>query len=171
MVNIGDRDIWYFAYGSNLNVAQMKKRIGEWKAERKAALKNYRLTFNGYSAKWDNKGVADIVESEGNSVKGAIYRISEEQLAILDICEGYKGIEGRNIYNRNVPERPMYVISGGEEVGVVTYYVADAARQSKFNKPSDKYLETIIEGLRHHGWGEDVVREVKEIAKSRGERI
>ena len=68
-------------------------------------------------------------------------------------------------------ERPIYVISGGKEVGVVTYWVADEARKSDFNKPNDQYLKTIIKGLRYHGWGEEVVQEVKEIAKSRGERI
>lgn len=118
MVKVEDKDVWYFAYGSNLNVEQMKRRIGERKAERKAVLKNYRLTFNGCSTKWGNRGVADIEKIEGSSVKGVIYRISEEQLDWLDKCEGYRGKEKGNIYDRNVPESPIHVISGGEEVGL-----------------------------------------------------
>jgi len=170
MARIKNKDIWYFAYGSNLNVAQLMTRIGKWKAARKAVLKNYKLTFDIYSASWGG-GVADIVESEGSSVKGAIYRIGKEQLSVLDSYEGYKGKGRQNSYERNEPECPMPVISEGKEVDVLTYWVVNRSTKSKFVKPSKRYLETIVEGLRQHGWDEEVVQEVEAIARNRGESI
>lgn len=170
MARMRSKDVWYFAYGSNLNVAQLMTRIGKWKAARKAVLKNHKLTFDICSPSWGG-GVADIVESEGNSVKGAIYRISKEQLYVLDTYEGYNGKGRQNFYERNEPECPMPVISQGRKVGVVTYWVANKSAKIEFIKPTNKYMETLVEGLRQHGWDEKVVQEVEAIAKSRGERI
>ena len=159
MARIRDKAIWYFAYGSNLNVAQLMTRIGKWKASRKVILENYKLTFDICSSSWGG-GVADIVESEGSSVKGAIYGISKEQLSVLDSYEGY-------YYERY----PVPVVSDGEKFSAVTYWVVNRSTKSKFVKPTKRYLETIVEGLRQHGWGEDAVQEVEAIARNRGERI
>ena len=43
----------YFAYGSNLDLLQMKKRCPLSKLISKGKLPDYRLTFNRYAEGWD----------------------------------------------------------------------------------------------------------------------
>ena len=70
----------YFAYGSNLNLAQMCKRCPESAALSPAVLEGYKLCERIY---------ADIEESAGDCVNGALYEVSEKDLAALDRYEGY----------------------------------------------------------------------------------
>jgi len=70
----------YFAYGSNLNMVQMKKRCPDSVSITKVRLKNYKLVFNR---------VADIIKSEGDEVEGAIYEVSPRDIKNLDVYEGY----------------------------------------------------------------------------------
>lgn len=70
----------YFAYGSNLNKVQMKKRCKDSVPVTKVKLHNYKLVFNR---------VADIVKSKDGEVYGAIYEVSDEDIKCLDRYEGY----------------------------------------------------------------------------------
>ena len=45
--------IKYFAYGSNLDLPQMKRRCPSSKLISKGSLSDYRLTFNRFSSGWD----------------------------------------------------------------------------------------------------------------------
>lgn len=70
----------YFAYGSNLNMFQMKRRCTDSVPVARVRLKNYKLVFNR---------VADIIESKGDIVEGAIYEVSRRDIKSLDVYEGY----------------------------------------------------------------------------------
>ena len=60
----------YFAYGSNLNHFQMKRRCKDSKFVKKYNLKNFRLTFRSkYRA-------ADIEIKKNSIVPGGIFEIS-----------------------------------------------------------------------------------------------
>ena len=61
----------YFAYGSNLNHKQMKKRCKDSRFIKKIILKNYVLTFRS------KYGAADIEKKKGKNVYGALYNISK----------------------------------------------------------------------------------------------
>ena len=76
----------YFAYGSNLNLIQMKKRCSDSIPVAKVKLKDYKLVFNR---------VADIEESEEDIVYGAIYKVSDRDIKKLDIYEGYPRLYDR----------------------------------------------------------------------------
>ena len=78
----------YFAYGSNLNKKQMRRRCPNSKLVGQATLKNYRLAFGGNSQKWAGP-VATIIHSPGHIVKGILYRISQQDLKRLDAFEGH----------------------------------------------------------------------------------
>ena len=43
---MASEEVWYFAYGSNLNVGQMMNRVGEWSSSNRATLPGYKLMFN-----------------------------------------------------------------------------------------------------------------------------
>ena len=70
----------YFAYGSNLNIKQMKERCPDSVEVSSAVLSGWKLVERKY---------ADIEESAGECVNGALYEISKNDLASLDRYEGY----------------------------------------------------------------------------------
>lgn len=70
----------YFAYGSNLNLDQMKKRCPDSAGVSPAVLSGWKLVERTY---------ADIEEAPGECVNGALYEISDQDLANLDRYEGY----------------------------------------------------------------------------------
>lgn len=72
---------YYFAYGSNLHLKQMKRRCPNSKFIGCARLANYRWQIN-------ERGYANIIEAEGHWVDGLVYEIDERDEARLDINEG-----------------------------------------------------------------------------------
>ena len=146
------KDVWYFSYGSNLNMGQMMVRVGKWKKSAKAALKGYRLLFNVDSRRWG--GMAANVENSGNHqdlVYGAIYLILESKLSVLTDYEG--GIELQSVM----------VESGGQQIPSQIYIFPP---KNAAARPPDAYLNTMLEGLRQHGYEEEIIEKVKYIAEN-----
>lgn len=77
----------YFAYGSNLNAAQMRARCPGATRVGRAALPLHRLAFAGYSARWGG-AVATIREDDEAFVPGLVYAVSKADMATLDAFEG-----------------------------------------------------------------------------------
>ena len=130
------RDLYYFAYGSNLNKKQMQERCPDSKPLFTATLPNYKLVFVDWSRQWRG-GVISIELRRGERVRGAIYEISEQCLRRLDKFEGYP-----SNYNRikvtvfNVDDEP---------VEAITYVKAGRFEEAK---PSKEYLAVIQQGYR-----------------------
>ena len=73
----------YFAYGSNLNHFQMKKRCKDSVFLKKINLNNFQLTFRSkYRA-------ADIESKKNSFVPGALFEISKSDEEKLDVYEYY----------------------------------------------------------------------------------
>ena len=146
-------DVWYFAYGWSLDKGLMKRCVGGWAEARRAELQGFRLVFDSYSSSWKG-GVANLREEEGSRVCGVVYRLSEEQLKALDRFEGVPSTSAR-----------MSVEVSAEGVGRVKAFAHVAAKpRGRWVKPSREYLSAMFRGLRQHGFGEEVVREVRSIA-------
>ncbi|MEM0440945.1 MAG: gamma-glutamylcyclotransferase family protein [Candidatus Caldarchaeum sp.] len=140
--------VWYFAYGSNLDVDGMKKRVGQWHDLRPAKLKGFRLVFNVYSTSWRG-GVANIVEDPQSIVYGALYLLDEEQLEKLDRYEGVP-----HLYHRRK------VMVETDQTSVEAYvYVGTNPRQKIV--PSSEYFALMVKGLKRLGYGEDVISQVR----------
>ena len=88
--------MWYFAYGSNLNI----RAVTEWcrhyghraptlKPGKPAVLDNYRLCFPIFS-EYFGGGIADIVYDPGKYVAGALFDLSDADLKVLDAKVGRK---------------------------------------------------------------------------------
>ena len=76
----------YFAYGSNLNLFQMKRRCKDSIFLRKINLKNFRLTFRSkYRA-------ADIEFKKNSIVPGGLFDISKNDEKKLDVYEDYPSL-------------------------------------------------------------------------------
>ena len=67
--DIMKKEMIYIAYGSNMNIEQMKRRCPKAIPIGKGILKDYKLVF---------KGVADVIKSPGDEVPIAIWKITEE---------------------------------------------------------------------------------------------
>src|SRR4029434_6514613 len=79
----------YFAYGSNMDAAQIKERCPSAKFVCRAKLPSHRLTFTRMSV-IRRCGVADILRDETKEVWGVVYELPENELENLDNDEGFR---------------------------------------------------------------------------------
>ena len=103
-------DRLYFAYGSNMNPAQMRFRCPGSKAVARATLKGYRFAIN-------SRGVATIVESEKSSVSGVLWKISRFDEEVLDCFEGVRSgayVKRRITLSLGVKRRDALVYVGSD---------------------------------------------------------
>ena len=80
----------YFAYGSNLDSEQMKRRCPQMVPVGLAALRDHRLAFPRTSRDWGG-GVASPVLAHGHDLWGYVYDLDDEDVAALDRYEGWHG--------------------------------------------------------------------------------
>jgi len=133
----------YFAYGSNLDWEEMKKRVPSSIFYGKAKLENYRLDFTRKSTN-RSCGVADIIE-DNKDVWGVIYQFDEEDLGKLDKCEGYNPNRVKNAYRRI--EKMVYLEGKKDQpMTVYTYEVID--KEFGKYKPNKDYKNFIVTGAK-----------------------
>ena len=80
--------VLYFAYGSNLDDAQMRERCANARVVGRATLPNYALVFGGFSHRWGG-AVASVVRAKGACVEGLLYELGNVDLRELDRFEGH----------------------------------------------------------------------------------
>ena len=83
----------YFAYGSNLNHFQMKRRCKDSIFFKKIILKDFRLTFRS------KHRAADIERKKNSIVPGALFEISKSDERKLDIYEDYPVLYKKYYFN------------------------------------------------------------------------
>lgn len=118
------KEMIYIAYGSNMNIEQMKYRCPKAVAIGKGILKNYKLVF---------RGVADIVKSTGDEVPIAVWKITEECEKALDRYEGFPYLYRKEIVTVE--------IEGRKEKGIV--YVMN---RNTIAPPNSYYYNVIKKG-------------------------
>jgi len=127
--------IKYFAYGSNLDLPQMKRRCPSSKLISKGSLSDYRLTFNRFSSGWGG-GVADVIQDQGSKVWGLVFEISDSDLERLDLYEGcYK--DKPSLYER---WKAVIDTPDGQVSDVWVYTVV---KKQEFVQPTLEYLQII----------------------------
>ena len=136
----------YFAYGSNLNVADMGVRCPSAKPISRALLHDWRLTF---------RGVADIEPSEGAFVHGALWLLGEGDVRALDRYEG-----APSLYER----RAVQVTTEGGPTDAMTYVMVDRTDRSA---PSSWYLSRIAQGYRDWALPHDTLLDAVNAATAR----
>jgi len=116
----------YFAYGSNLNHFQMKRRCKDSVFLKKFELKGYRLNFRSkYRA-------ADIEKKKNSIVIGGLFEISKSDEKKLDLYEDFP-ILYKKIYFKYYNKK------------VMTYIMN---KKTQFRYPTEKYLNVIKQGYR-----------------------
>ena len=119
----------YFAYGSNLNLFQMKRRCKDSIFLKKIYLKDFRLTFRSkYRA-------ADIEPKKNSIVPGGLFEISKSDEKKLDVYEDFPILYKKHFF--------YYY---GKRV--MTYTMV---RKSVFTFPTERYLNIVKRGYKDCG--------------------
>jgi phage replication-related protein YjqB (UPF0714/DUF867 family)/gamma-glutamylcyclotransferase (GGCT)/AIG2-like uncharacterized protein YtfP len=121
----------YFAYGSNLSVAQMAARCPDAIDPRPATLADYDWLIN-------ERGVATVEPFEGSEVHGILWQVSDSDLASLDCAEGVPVRYRRDRLKVDTNDGPV-------DAWVYIDHRVEPGH------PRDGYLERIVDGATHHG--------------------
>lgn len=86
-------DRYYFAYGSNMNLEQMKYRCPVMEVVENVRLEDYRLAFRGRAP---GNGVATVLPEKGSYVEGVLWKITEACEKSLDFMKDFQVFMGKN---------------------------------------------------------------------------
>jgi hypothetical protein len=125
----------YFAYGSNMDIDQLTRRVGEIRIIGVGSAAGFQLRFNKRSI--DGSGKANLVAANG-VVEGVLFEMSAAQFARLDDSE--KG------YHR----KGVNVATEGGILEAVTYF-ANSDRVADGLRPTEAYLALIVAGAERFG--------------------
>lgn len=138
----------YFAYGSNMNRADMRRRCPGARAIGPATLEGYRF-FVGID------GWGSVRPSAGDHVHGVLWRLTPRDMAVLHAYE----LLHQGLYDvRHLPVR-----SGGSCVRAMIYRL----RRRAPGRPKPGYVEMIAASARGWKLPEAYVRSVERLSTSR----
>jgi gamma-glutamylcyclotransferase (GGCT)/AIG2-like uncharacterized protein YtfP len=143
----------YFAYGSNMKLAQMKSRCPEVNKIGNGRLNGYQICFPRRSSSWQGKGVAGVCEKAGSRVEGVVFELTNLDLTRLD---GYEGVP-ESYLRKSVP----ILMNDGREI-IAETYVANPMEGAPF-KPSKVYMGAVIEGAIENDLSRDYIEKLREI--------
>lgn len=133
---------YYIAYGSNLNITQMRHRCPGALVVGTGYINDYQLLFKGSKT----GSYLTIEKAEGSKVPVAIWKVNEEHEKALDRYEGYpdfyykKEIEIDFIsIKRKLPHHSkafVYIMHEDRKLGI----------------PSSYYMQTCLEGYDRFGF-------------------
>jgi gamma-glutamylcyclotransferase (GGCT)/AIG2-like uncharacterized protein YtfP len=131
--------VLYFAFGSNLDVKQMKRRCPSMKIVANASVSGYKIAFRGYSIR-SGGGTATLVKNTKSVSPGVIYQITRDDLWSLDRCEGHP-----HVYRRTLM---TVTTETGEQVETFTYLMPE--KDLLVSCPSVTYFNRIDRGYGKH---------------------
>jgi gamma-glutamylcyclotransferase (GGCT)/AIG2-like uncharacterized protein YtfP len=122
----------YFAYGSNLSHANMRRRCPRARPLKAITMTHAKLVF---------RGVADVTKDKGAAiVQGGLWKITGECEKTLDTFEG---VRSRFYLKRYIP-----VMYDGRMQDMLFYQMR---MKTGIMPPTEAYLDTIAQGYRDFG--------------------
>jgi gamma-glutamylcyclotransferase (GGCT)/AIG2-like uncharacterized protein YtfP len=120
--------MYYFAYGSSMEVGQMRRLCG-WHCHvlGRAALKNFEIGI-------DKRGYFNLRPKKGDKVHGMLYDIDQEGMAILDKFEGFPAVFDRKEVSVRDEDNQTYQ----------TWVYLEPAEQFGGDYVSPKHLQQVI---------------------------
>ena len=131
---------YYFAYGSNMNLGQMRFRCPDAEVVGNVRLEDYRLAFAGNCH--DTLHKATVLPEKGSYVEGVLWKITEACEKSLDFYEGFPNFYGKE------------TIQVKDQAGTareVFVYTMNSPHKDVPAKPSKFYLDGILEGCLENG--------------------
>jgi len=121
---------YYLAYGMNTNLENMAERCPRARSLGKVVLKDHKLVFKHH---------ADIQRSVGSEMECALWAITDDCEASLDMLEGYPFY-----YNK----KTVFVEYRGSVIRAMVYFMTD---NNLYAAPGASYLSMMQKGYSDHG--------------------
>ncbi len=145
----------YFAYGSNMDPAQMRERAPGGRALGAARLGGWRLTFTRDSPGWGG-GVGHIEPDPADEVWGVLWDLTEPDLVALD---AYEGVDV-GAYVRD----EVSVTQDGRDIDAIVYLAVPRG----FKQPSERYIAALVRGAEAHGLPKAYVERLRALSRAGG---
>ncbi len=152
----GDAHRLYFAYGSLMSKDFMARMCPD-------ADPHARASLHGYTRQY--RGPLTVVQSPGDSVTGALFRVAGSCEEVLDRYEGYPDYYGKSDVRVRVgdPDRGIteleafvYTMNGGEEKAPSRDYLALCIRGAEdWGIDPAEFIDTLPEDFSHAKEDED----------------
>lgn len=139
---------YYIAYGSNLNIEQMKHRCPDARIIGTSMLKDWQLLFKGSKT----GSYLTIERKVGSNVPIAVWEVSDSDVRKLDRYEGYPDF----YYKQNV------MLTGSGRLMDAFVYIMHEDR--KIGVPSKYYVETCLDGYAAFGFDRKYLDKALEIS-------
>ena len=128
---------YYLAYGSNLNLAQMKRRCPDSEKVGTAEISGYRLLFKGQFRHY-----LTIEPQEGKAVPVGVYAVDSYDEGSLDEYEAFPDLYYKKEFRVRLKET-------GEEIDAFAYIMWE---RFPLGQPSDDYVGTVRKGYENFGF-------------------
>ena len=138
--------MYYLAYGSNLNKEQMRWRCPDAEVVCVSEIRNYRLLFR--------HGVLTIEPAKGHSVPVVVWKVSDRDIANLDVYEGYPHL----YYKRDF----MVKFPDGKRHKTFAYLMW---KKFPVTVPRDCYLNVCLHGYDDFDLDKEVMNEAVRYTK------
>ena len=147
--------ITYFAYGSNMSLKRLRKRVSSAEPLERAVLRCHRLAFHKVSRK-DGSGKCDIPPAkESDKVWGRLYYIDDKDKECLDRYEGL----GYGYDDKCVTVK----LDSGGTVCAITYYVEDPTKKNPNLEPYTWYKKHVLVGAKEACLPPDYIKKIEEV--------
>jgi gamma-glutamylcyclotransferase (GGCT)/AIG2-like uncharacterized protein YtfP len=139
----------YFAYGSNMSSARLRRRISGVRCMGTAELTGHQLRFHKRSK--DGTGKCNILATgdPADRVIGVVFRLDAKDKRELDGIEGL----GRGYDEKTVE---ISLVPAGTRVSAVTYTAAASSIDDSL-RPTEEYKNHVLAGAAEHLLPEDYV--------------
>jgi hypothetical protein len=144
----GSDDVFYFAYGANIDRAVFvdRRRLHPVSAEA-ARAPGHELIFAARGVNFVEPAFAALRSADGHDVHGVLYRLPRREVPRLHRLEnGYE---------------TFYVDVVGERSGPVRAFTYDVPALTFGLKPSHRYVASLSRGARQHGLPPEYVAELE----------
>ena len=142
---------YYIAYGSNLNVRQMKYRCPTAKIVGTAVIRDYELLYKGSKT----GSYLTIEKKKGSLVPVAVWEVTKSDERSLDIYEGCPNF----YYKKNMKIR---LSETGKTVDAFVYIMHE---ERKLGIPTSAYIRTCVDGYRQFGFDLKHLRKAMDISE------
>ena len=133
---------YYFAYGSNMDIAQMSQRCPFAVFAGAGKIHGYKFIINSC-------GAATIIPQKSGEVYGVLWNITKINERVLDKYEGVK-------WGKYEKLTIDVELTKGKSVPALTY----VARDNTFGAPSPGYMERIVIAAVQHGLPDKYIAEL-----------
>jgi hypothetical protein len=132
----------FFAYGANMNLAQIKQRCSHPVRVSAAYLQDYRIGFYGHSEKWDG-ALETAIEAKGCRLWGVLFALGALDWDQLDLWQDAR-FDGTGKYFHY----PVQVCDMQGKRYEARLYKKDILSIPR--RPSEQYMSRILDGAKQN---------------------